>query len=222
MTADMLALRDAILRDPADDQLRRAYADACRDAGEVERGEFVEVQLELAKMPPMGPRENDPRYMIPEPWESLRRRERELLVLHGKLWVEPGRFMWLNGDGSVTFHLDCPGGVYSNSGRFRRGFVAEVRLTWEAWRDHGDVILAEHPVEVVRLTTWPSDIHYDLSVSIPGVDAARRRYVLTALLTRWPADPDRPRIRFELSAEPILHIERNTGDHGPFEMEFRR
>lgn len=50
------------------------------------RAELVRVQVELAKMLPMGPRQFDPRYMLPEPWESLRRRERAILAEFADGW----------------------------------------------------------------------------------------------------------------------------------------
>jgi uncharacterized protein (TIGR02996 family) len=58
MTADpALAAFVARMRDhPADDVVRLACADWFEERGEAGRAEFVRVQVELAKMPPQGPR----------------------------------------------------------------------------------------------------------------------------------------------------------------------
>lgn len=52
MTAtDLGTMRRAVLLDPSDDLARLAFADACEEAGDIGRAEFVRVQVELDAFP---------------------------------------------------------------------------------------------------------------------------------------------------------------------------
>ena len=68
------ALYAAVLANPADDVVRKAYADGLRENGQEERADFIEVQLELAQMlslPTWTPKQESQA-------GKIRRREREL------------------------------------------------------------------------------------------------------------------------------------------------
>jgi uncharacterized protein (TIGR02996 family) len=149
---------------PADDHARLVYADACEEAGDAARGEFIRCQIELVEYSGkvfLDSSLKESRYDI------LRRRERELLVrLHG---------------GGDAF-LDVQSMAIERDGvvmAFRRGFVAEVSCTLSGWLGsqcltcrgsggfrgfcapcggtglvggHGPEIVRSQPVEVVRAT----------------------------------------------------------------------
>jgi uncharacterized protein (TIGR02996 family) len=73
MTKD--AFLQAIREAPQDDSLRLVYADWLTDHGEGDRGEFIRVQVELARLPPADARRS-----------AMQRRERELLNAHEAAW----------------------------------------------------------------------------------------------------------------------------------------
>jgi uncharacterized protein (TIGR02996 family) len=75
-------LRDAILENPDDTELRRVYADALIGRGDP-RGELIQIQCDLEALP-----DGDPRRPV------LRRRELQLLADHEAEWLEPFR-EWL-------------------------------------------------------------------------------------------------------------------------------
>jgi uncharacterized protein (TIGR02996 family) len=77
------AFLQAIIEDPDDDTPRLVYADYLDERGDP-RGEFIRVQLALARLP------DDPRR--PE----LEVRERRLLAEHGEEWARPLR-PWVTG-----------------------------------------------------------------------------------------------------------------------------
>jgi uncharacterized protein (TIGR02996 family) len=76
--ADAQAFLDAILETPDDDAHRLVYADWLDDHGDAERAEFIRAQVELARGV-----EDEPRR------DSLRRRERELLLANELRWLGP-------------------------------------------------------------------------------------------------------------------------------------
>jgi uncharacterized protein (TIGR02996 family) len=112
----------AILDAPQDDACRLVYADRLEEQGEAERGEFIRVQVELAR-----PGEND------SARAALQQREAELLAAHWLLWRK-----------------EVP--AWASSGVvFRRGFVAEVRCTALAFLQGAGGLFRRAPVERVRL-----------------------------------------------------------------------
>lgn len=135
-----------ILADPAANGPRLVYADWLEEHGEPERAEFIRVQCELAKVPAtvFGPRWRDLRYCFGEPWDSLRRRERELL--NGRGWGWAGKAIRNASGLGIDFHDVLT---------FSRGFVSSITCTWTEWSRHADAIRAATPLERVRLTTWP-------------------------------------------------------------------
>lgn len=164
--AECEALLQAILADPTDDHLRLVYADALEEKGFADRAEFIRVQVELWQKFPgaaLHPESVNPRQLPQTPayaeryeeYAALHRRERELLGVHGYDW---GRCLveLAKGDGLCVsgkagkFYVS---GAWNMEWEFCRGFVEEITLSWESWRDHADAILKAQPVRDVRLTS---------------------------------------------------------------------
>lgn len=85
--------------------------------------------------------------------EGLRRHERELLTAERGLAWGPDRGLWAAG---LEMPIVClnynPDGRPGHFGTgYRRGFVAEVMGPLAALREHLPAVLAEHPVELVRV-----------------------------------------------------------------------
>jgi uncharacterized protein (TIGR02996 family) len=114
MTRDDLL--QAIIENPDDDALRLVFADWLRDHDELERAEFIRVQIELAKLPNLDNRR-------PE----LEQRETELLARNESEWVGPIRHCVV----SWTFH---------------RGFIAEVTVTVDMYQEHTFELLNLAPI----------------------------------------------------------------------------
>src|SRR4051794_18229590 len=117
------ALLSAILEHPRDDDARRIYADWCEDHGQPERGEWVRVQLDLARLPAWAPA-----------WDGLKARARALLEAHQEEWLGPLP-AWAR-----------PGA------RFRRGFVAVVAGRVEQFVADAEHLFRTAPVEGLRGT----------------------------------------------------------------------
>src|SRR6478672_12482388 len=123
MTQEDAFLRE-ILENPADDAPRRVYADWLMDQGGVvnaARGEFIQIQCDLARLPP-GPR--------PAP---LVRRERELLETHGREW------------GSLFGRLGC------TCWEYRRGFVEGVGVAAQALLSQAAALFRAAPIDELKL-----------------------------------------------------------------------
>jgi uncharacterized protein (TIGR02996 family) len=112
---------DAIIEEPDDDGLRLIYADWLQEH-ENPRGEFIRVQVELARMAPDDPRR-------PE----LAARERELLSQHEDEWVAP---LWEFQPWQYTF---------------RRGFVEELSIPDTVFLDRGEQLVRLAPVLYLHL-----------------------------------------------------------------------
>lgn len=131
MTREEIAL--AICRDPADDQLRLAYADFCEETGDVTRAEYVRVQMAIARLESRKA-EREAGSLGQEPWEytdelakqleALRRRELELFTFDNiSAWFRHEAF--LRNTVSQT-EFDAAGDVSMQL--VRRGFVAAITL----------------------------------------------------------------------------------------------
>lgn len=136
------ALLAAVLAAPDDDTVRKAFADYCRENGQEERADFIEVQLELERI--------DPKrtvFYLPDPEEKP-----ELPPLHQReqdLWaaaVESDEvFDWFRGVFEHAFtsmagvaQLSAGSGPddYNQAGAqaiIRRGFVSEIHCTLAEW-----------------------------------------------------------------------------------------
>lgn len=159
---DRQALYAAILADPSDDVPRLVYADFLEENGERERGEFIRVQVELAKCygcGGTGRRRVKCQTNGREEWTEFdcnlgakiergkgwvggcpanRRRERELLDAHEGDWAPQELGPFAAHSGSVF--------------TFRRGFVDAVECPASAWLEHGPRLVREHPLSTVRLS----------------------------------------------------------------------
>ena len=142
---------DAIIANPADDNVRLVFADWLQENGQEERAEFIRVQCELATLSDPCPRchsaylrtadVNKGRY-TPDLC-AAHQRERELWPSTVADWH---RFGWPTDIPFPTFQPVL-----------RRGFVERVTCTAADWLAHADAIRATHPVTRVRLTTWPGE-----------------------------------------------------------------
>lgn len=135
-------LLQAILSDPSDDDRRSIYADALEEAGHEERGEFIRVQVALAKTPEwtvLGRSSDAPNASTlsikNEAWQKLKDREQALLF-NTIFWV-----------------ADWPQPAHPDKGNlvWRRGFIAEVKCDGTIWVHHGPDLIREHPVERVTI-----------------------------------------------------------------------
>jgi uncharacterized protein (TIGR02996 family) len=137
-----------------DDTPRLIYADWLEEHGEVERAEFIRVQVELARMDEAGEGEIDPNeghtcfenpcLVCANVARYRHLRQREDALLNGT----PGWFEWL-GRATLILGFTQP---YNEVFTFRRGFITDVRCPLAAWLQHGPALAAAHPVEIVRLT----------------------------------------------------------------------
>jgi uncharacterized protein (TIGR02996 family) len=194
---DTDALLAAILTDPADDTVRLAYADAIEEQGQHERAEFIRVQIELVKMPSMGSKQNDPRYVLPTPWERLRARERELL----------NHVYWPNWCGPACKAITPIGRKFDDHIHWSRGFVSAVTCTAADWLAHADAIYW-HPSQTARgmMCKWckkpqppePRSVDLDFLCRCGGewsTGRIPRPFVATAqpiervVLTSWAPSP---------------------------------
>ncbi len=177
MTPLLPGILDDILKHPDEDGPRLVAADWWEEHGEVERAEFIRVQIALAKMP-------EPEYLTLNPiiatvadypagrcvqcrkaaperclYHVLRRRERELLELWGHWTPRIVDCAWqLAGDHYIMSTIDesRPGRSALFTFTFRRGFVHALTCTAADWLAHAAAIRAQQPVQAVTLTTWPN------------------------------------------------------------------
>src|SRR5215467_9177428 len=125
--SDHDALLAAILADPADDTARLVYADWLSENGESDRGEFIRVEIELARTPPHT--EDDERRR-----QTLLTRRDELLKLHRAAWLAP--FLPSGKDAS-----------------FERGFVKSLDVPAHTFLQHAERWFAITPLTEVKFTT---------------------------------------------------------------------
>jgi uncharacterized protein (TIGR02996 family) len=152
---DAAAFIRAVIAAPADDLPRLVYADFLDERGDP-RGEFVRVQVELAKCPPeirADRRWHDLRYACAGPdgrkWDDLRFREDAILRT----------MQWREWAGSVLMELwndrIADQTLYGQrhlpqAFTFTRGFVSAVALSWADWRTHAKQLLAAAPIARVN------------------------------------------------------------------------
>jgi len=109
-------LLQAVIDHPDDDASRLAFADWLEDHGESAHAEFIRVQIELAKLPNADSRR-------PE----LEQRETQLLERNESQWVEPIRHRVV-------------------SWKFHRGFIDEVTVTLDMYKEHTFEVLNLAPI----------------------------------------------------------------------------
>ena len=164
---DREALLFAICSNPADLQPRREYADLLMESenpAERERGEFIQVQIELesAKLehpPPTGKQTR----ICQCRWCRLKCRSRELCQggypQRGWLWAgEP-----LNQIHYAEYDYHC-------------GFVDTISCTMADWLKHGQAIARQTPVVEVRISDR-EPIHAEKVYAFYGLpDGAKNNY----------------------------------------------
>jgi uncharacterized protein (TIGR02996 family) len=117
----MLPLLEQVLAEPDNLEVRRVYADALLERGDP-RGEFIQVQLELASATAQD-----------EQRELLARREQQLLKQHEKEWL-----------GDLRQHI--------LRWRWRCGFLHEITTSDSKWSLGRDALVAREPVRRARIT----------------------------------------------------------------------
>jgi len=118
---------EQITADVDDDATRLVFSDWLEERGEIDRAEFIRVQVQRAELPA---------------WDAaqvgLRIREQELLAEHGETWLNE--------------MPEIPGMRWEG---FRRGIVAVVSfVNFEAMRTSAQAARAIAPIEAVRVQ-WP-------------------------------------------------------------------
>jgi uncharacterized protein (TIGR02996 family) len=144
-----------VLEHPEEDSPRLVYADCLEEMGQVERAEFIRVQLEFERLHNSrgcGLRKGKTQgcnICVSKKGLRIRRREKELLKEDG-LWNNlfdryfstlEGQGFWI---GDSCFHAV-----------FRRGFVDEIHCACAHWLHHGKAIVRQQPVRMLRF----SDVH---------------------------------------------------------------
>lgn len=145
-----------IIAHPDDDTLRLIAADWFEEHGELERAEFIRLQILMfnrRKSPGGQADEKSPWIMNDREYQGWKRREKTLSQRNRNGWV-----MSLEYATKLPFLSDThteylrPGCV---SVAFHRGFIEELTCSWEDWSEHSDSILQQQPIRKVMLTTWP-------------------------------------------------------------------
>jgi uncharacterized protein (TIGR02996 family) len=128
------ALLRTIRETPDDDTARLVYADFVEEEGDAARGEFIRVQVELARLP-----DDDPRR------PALEDREHELLAGNEARWL--------------NIPDDAEG---LTEWEFARGFVEEIAATPFFMLGPGADLCAAHPVRRWRVQSSQGDMREDL------------------------------------------------------------
>lgn len=130
------ALLVAILSHPDEDTPRLIYADWLQENGDADRGEFIRIDVELARTPP-GTEEDERRR------KTLHARRSELLKLHKLQWLAP-----------FIPHAREPS--------FERGFVHALDVPASTFLQHAERWFAIAPITRVKFTTcsvWDNVTH---------------------------------------------------------------
>jgi uncharacterized protein (TIGR02996 family) len=128
------ALLAAIIANPADDTARLVYADWLAENGEADRGEFIRIDIELARTPP-GTNDDQRRRV------ALHTRRDELLKLHRANWLAP--FV-----------------PHAKEVAFERGFVSSLDISSQTFLKHAERWFAITPLTRVKFSNcivWDTD-----------------------------------------------------------------
>ncbi len=159
----------AILAEPDNDALRLVCADWWWEQGEVERAEFVRIQVEMAMREGYaGANRSRWSNELKRRMEKLCCRERELMW---QPFESPPIYRWterLRDVGLVTW-------------TFRRGFVHALTCAAADWLAHADAIRTREPVQAVTLATWPEIAVWYEEDESPG----SRKAMLRQLERQW-------------------------------------
>lgn len=118
----------AICDNPADDTARLVFADWLADHGDPDRGDFIRIEVELARRDPED--------------EAAERRRPVLFARHAAL-LKANRQRWTE-----------PFVPAASDVRFSRGFVTELEAPIGDFLRHGAEWLALTPLARVRFTSW--------------------------------------------------------------------
>lgn len=149
----------AVLENPADDTLRLVYADALQDADEADRAEFIRMSVEANRS--TAPCYHDLTRPPGCPTCALHIRADAL----AREWTD-GEINWERWAGLPSIGWACHNLTgeprtkllrTANGFRFRRGFVAEIRLPLAAFVSHANDLFSRHPIEAVVLTDKDPD-----------------------------------------------------------------
>lgn len=136
------AFLDSIIAAPDDDAPRLVYADWLEDFGRPGRGEFIRVQVELARIPGCRHRPECLR-LWPEPYAGPG---------HGPQCPDcKRRATLLRREAGL---LDCLPRLGMQAA-WRRGFVCDAFPTLAEWLSHGQAVARSNPVEHVGLDGSP-------------------------------------------------------------------
>jgi uncharacterized protein (TIGR02996 family) len=127
MTNDERAFLNAICECPEDDTARLVYADWLADNGESDRGEFIRVDIELARTPP-NTEEDERRRKV------LFDRRDELLKKHQVAWLAP--FM-----------------PFAKESSFVRGFVQSLEVPANTFLQHAEKWFSLTPLTRIKITS---------------------------------------------------------------------
>ena len=179
MGGKITTIEDKLLEDviayPDDDGPRLILADWWEENGQEERAEFVRIQCDLSqfdeyRFPDCHHCNIDSGHVWCSAlarglnyWMILRQREKELLDASGQDWLlplarvlgvplSPGRYKGSRYRYIGTRMLTWGEGGPDCNISWGRGFVAEVKLPLNTWKEHGKNIIKQHPIKVVHLT----------------------------------------------------------------------
>jgi uncharacterized protein (TIGR02996 family) len=127
MTTDERAFLDAICDQPDDDTARLVYADWLTENGQPNRGEFIRVEIELARTPPTT--ENDERRR-----RVLLERRADLLKRYKSVWLAP--FL-----------------PFAKESSFDRGFIRQVIVPPNTFLQEAEKWFALTPLTQVKFTS---------------------------------------------------------------------
>lgn len=132
----------AIIDDPDNDQIRLVFADWLEEyGGEPERAEFIRLQIELAERnvkPYNFSLETASHFsIVSRGSKSIIHRCSNILVEFGKQWWQEGNYLIKQ--------------LPILNASWRRGFVSRIDCNMSQWREHGPVIVRNHPVHVARI-----------------------------------------------------------------------
>lgn len=181
-----------VCADPGSDELRLRAAQWCEENGQAERGEFIRLQVQIARRPAKPP-------IATLQDIRLRRRERDLLDTHGADWFRADRDMnpGLPVDRNAWYYRPLPSMITDRYFLgFNRGFLGVFNGPAADWLAHADQILRQQPVQMAWLTALTGK---DMERFIKRWSACHRGYpfghTINAVITDlWP------RVRFELPA----------------------
>jgi uncharacterized protein (TIGR02996 family) len=226
MQTDRDRLLAAIIECPGDDALRLIFADWLEENGDPERGEFIRVQMELARTPDPIVCPNCGNKLVIQMMTSSPHMTRcsTCSLTHGPFWADTKARLkqrerlrcreqdflkdqrvpdkWC--EPLTGFCHYAPGEKSSphHAAIWKRGFVATVTLTSADWLGHADALTAAAPIEEVALTTIP-DVEQDTNrIWFPGRPQfykwAKRFGSIGAFLPPPMLEAYWPRIRFHL------------------------